>query len=136
MSMLMKFLQLVGEFKMSESHMRSLFFLPLEDISTEILILHDLCEFLSHILPVNGEPPILPLGRLKGDILKELLENRMESPGTDILCLFIDGCSYVRDLLNRIFSELYRNLLCCQEGDILFRECIVRFFQDAHEVMH
>src|SRR5216110_3455368 len=90
----------------------------LEDISAEILILHDIGEHLLNVSCVDSDRFLFKIGTLERNLVEQLFHDRMQPAGADVFGVFIHCGGEACDLLNGIIEKRQLDAVCVEQRDV------------------
>src|SRR5262249_25527040 len=105
-----------------------------QNVTAEILVLHDLRQLLAHVVGIYFDRLFLQVGTFEGDLLQQLLENRVQPPRADILGRFVHARGKGGDLLNGVVGERELDALSVEQRLILLDQRVLGLLQDANKV--
>src|ERR1019366_2299004 len=76
-----------------------------QNVSAQVLVLHDLRELLAHVDGVDFDRLLLQIGTVERNILQQFFEDGMEAARPDVLRGFVDFRGEAGYLLKRVFGE-------------------------------
>src|SRR5947208_11581073 len=106
-----------------------------QDVPRQVLVTGDVAEASPHVAGVDGQLLARHLRGVEGDLLQEPLHDRVEPPCPDVLRARVHLHRNVRDRLHRIRRELESHLLRPQQLRVLLEQRVLRFRQDADEIL-
>src|SRR5207249_7341452 len=92
---------------------------PSQDVPRQVLVAGDVGEPLLHVLGVDDLLLAGHVGRVERDLLEQLLHDRVQTPGADVLRALVDFHRDLGDRLHRLRREPETHLLGLQELHVL-----------------
>src|SRR5579862_1750928 len=83
----------------------------LQNISRQILVLHNIRQHLAHIIRVDDNVLALFLRSVKAQLIQHPLHNRVQPPRADVFRVLVDAEGKPRNLIQRLRSELQLHAL-------------------------
>src|SRR5579864_5480764 len=115
-------------------HFRFSIFTILKDVTAQILILDDVCKLSLDVGGVELDRLFLHFRRLKGDLLEDLFENRMQAARADVFGMLVYARGVAGDGRDGVVAERKLEAFGIEESDVLLDEGVFRFREDAHEI--
>src|ERR1700693_4088300 len=107
----------------------------LKDEAREVLVLEDGGQVGAHVVRVDLDLLAAHLGRGEGDLLEQLLHDRVEPPRPDVLGALVDRGGDLGHLLDGVLRERERHALGLQQLHVLADEGVLRFAQNADKIL-
>src|SRR5712692_1393420 len=127
--------RMYGSASMRISARRLSMLMGLQDVPREVLVADDIGQPLPHVGGVDGDLLAGHRGRVERHVFQQLLHDRVEPPGPDILRRRVDLHADLRHRLHRVGREPERDLLRPQQLDVLPDQRVLRFRQNADEIL-
>src|SRR5437867_2536271 len=108
---------------------------PSQDVPREVLVAGELAQARVHVAGVDRELLARQVGRVERDLVQELLHDRVEAPGPDVLGRRVHPHGDLGDGVDRIRREGQRHALRAKQLDVLANQRVPRFRQDADEIL-
>src|SRR5271165_35201 len=108
----------------------------LQNVTRQVLVFYDVGQRIAHVVRVNDHVLLFHVGGLEADDVEHLLHDSVQAPRADVFGAFVYAESEMRDLLQRLGSELQLHALCIQQRDVLLGERGLRFAEYLDEVLH
>src|SRR5207245_951479 len=113
----------------------SIFSPPSEDVPRQILVAGQLAQPGVDVAGVDGQLLARQVGSVERDLVQELLHDRVEAPGPDVLGRRVHPHGDLGDGVDRIRREGQRHALRAKQLDVLANQRVPRFRQDADEIL-
>src|SRR6267143_1230081 len=108
---------------------------PSQNVPRQVLVARDVAEARVHVAGIDREILAGHIGSVEGDLLEELLHDRVQAPCADVLRARVDLHRDLRDRLHRLRCEPEAHPLRSEELRILPEQRVSRFRQDADEIL-
>src|SRR2546426_174952 len=108
---------------------------PSQNVPRQVLVAGDVAEASPHVAGVDGQLLARHLRGVERDLLQQPLHDRVEPPRPDVLRARVHLHRNIRDRLHRVRRELESHLLRPQQLRVLLEQRVLRFRQDADEIL-
>src|SRR5882672_3900955 len=108
---------------------------PSQDVPRQVLVAGDVGEPLLHVLGVDDLLLAGHVGRVERDLLEQLLHDRVQAPGADVLRARVHFHRDLGDRLHRLRREPESHLLRLQELHVLRDQGVPRLGKNADEIV-
>src|SRR5437667_1138187 len=108
---------------------------PSQNVPRQVLVARDVAQASRDVAGVDGQLLAGHVRRVERDLLQQPLHDRVEPPGADVLRARVHPHRDLRDRLHRIRREPERHLLRPEELRVLRDQRVLRFRQDADEIL-
>src|SRR5713226_749019 len=127
--------RMYGSASMRISARRWSMLMGLQDVPREVLVADDVGQPRVHVGGVDGDLLAGHRRRVERHVLQQLLHDRVEPPGADVLRRRVDLHTDLRHRLHRVGRERERDLLRPQQLDVLPDQRVLRVRQNADEIL-
>src|SRR6478609_8566176 len=105
-----------------------------QNIPAEVLILDDVGQLLAHVDRIYFYVLAFEVRTVEGNLFEQFLEDRMQSPSTDVLGRLVYPSRERRDLFQRILRERQLDAFRIQQRLILLHQRVLGLFQNPNEI--
>src|SRR5881296_3367673 len=106
-----------------------------QNVPRQVLVARDVTQASRHVAGVDGQLLAGHVRSIERDLIQQSLHDRVEAPRPDVLRARVHLHRDLRDRLHRVRREPERHLLRSEELGVLRDQRVLRFRQDADEIL-
>src|SRR5262245_48308708 len=106
-----------------------------QDVPREILVTGELAQARVNVAGVDRQLLARQVRRVERDLVQELLHDRVEAPGPDVLGRHVHPHGDLGESVDRIRRKGQRHALRAKQLDVLLNQRVPGFRQDADEIL-
>src|SRR5204862_987119 len=90
-----------------------------QNVPRQVFVLDDLREHLRDVTVVDGDLLVDEIRPLEGNLIEQLLHDRVQPPRPDVLGPLVDQRRVIRDPIDGVLGELKRDALGLHQSGVL-----------------